>query len=358
MVICKEVHSNVNVDRDAKYKIEKIIEDLKFKIEGISFVSHKPNILTELQKRNLIDVNYALTPFGFGAMDYNFNARLIMPQFRPFAYYMNDLEKELKKSKNKYYSIFNGTTLYHTKKDVDKIDYAIFLSTTNKKLWEVNDAEQIDAFPISWQELQNFSEYVQFLPYGSDGKLEIRKMDTKRQGKGLQTFRDLSRNLLYISSSVNPTHNWCIDAQNYSYIKKMFSQDNIRILGKSNSVISNPEIAFFMIVNDDNNLLAVLPALSYNEKNENVEVDNQGRPIQTKIKFKKQYYTSSSSQQPLPVWDVDKIMNNLETKYPKFVLEGKMTLDSEDVVYVEEEKEQEKEKRKNDIIIDLDNPET
>ena len=87
-------------------------------------------------------------------------------------------------------------------------------------------------------------------------------------------------------------------------------------------------------------------------------MDNLGTPIQSKIEFNKEYYTSSSSQQPLPVWDVDKIMNNLETKYPKFVLEGKMTLDSEDVVYVEEEKEQEKEKRKNDIIIDLDNPET
>ena len=358
MVICKEIHSNVNVDRDAKSKIEKIIEDLKFKIEGISFVSHQPNILTELQERNLIDVNYALTPFGVGAMDYNFNARLIMPQFRPFAYYMNDLEKELKNSKNKYYSIFNGTTLYHTKKDVDKIDYAIYLSTPKKKLWEVNEAEQIDAFPISWQQTQNFSEYVQFLPYGADGKLEIRKMDSKRQGKGLQTFRDLSRNRLYIASTVNPTFNWCIDAQNYSYIKKMFSKDNIRILGNNNAVISTTEIAFFMIVNDDNNLLAVLPALQYNEKIEKVEVNEAGIPTQTKMEFKKQYYTSSGSQQPKPVWDVEEIMNNLETKYPKFVLEGRMTDDIEDVVYVEEEKEKVKEKSKNDIIIDLDNPES
>ena len=138
----------------------------------------------------------------------------------------------------------------------------------------------------------------------------------------------------------------------------MFSKDNIRILGNNNKVTSTPEIAFFMIVNDDNNLLAVLPALKYNEKTEKVEVNDAGIPTQTKMEFKKQYYTSSGSQQPKPVWDVEEIMNNLETKYPKFVLEGRMTDDIEDVVYVEEEKEKVKEKTKNDIIIDLDNPET
>jgi len=358
MQICREVHGKVNVDKDAKVKIENNIKNLKYFIEGIGNVSHSENILKELQEKNLLDLDYKLTPFGIGAMDYNMvGGKIILPEFRPFAYYMNNLQEKVKKSKNKYYSQFNGVTLYHIKKEVENIGFALSIPSNLKKIWDVNEAEQVDAFSVIWQQSQKFQDYVEYLPYGADGGLTLRKMDLARKSKEKQTFRDLERRLLYIASTSNNSFVWSIDAQNYSYIKKMYSQDNIRILGNNESSFSAPDLAFFMIVNDENNLLAVLPALKVNELIENVEVDNSGKVISNQQSIIQKYITSSFAEQPLPVWDVDRIMNNLEKKYPKLILEGKMIGEQEDIQFSEELKQEIKQESNNDIIIDLDNPE-
>lgn len=108
-------------------------------------------------------------------MDYNIGNRTIMPIFRPFAYYMNDLQKKVSTSPNKYYSIFNGQTLYHIQKEADKIEFAIALTTPLKKLWNVQDAIESNSYPIKWQQNQDFKNYVQYLPCGAGGKMSIRK---------------------------------------------------------------------------------------------------------------------------------------------------------------------------------------
>ena len=197
------------------------------------------------------------------------------------------------------------------------------------------------------------------MPCGAGGKMSIRKMkEAREQRKSTQgkiVFRDLTRKYLYIASVENNDFVWSIDAQNYKYITKMFAQDNLRILGNNESSYSAPDFAFFIIVNDDNNILAVLQAQYRVKETTEVEVDNAGKSLQEKIKFNKSYETISAQEQPLPVWDVNSIMNKLEEKYPKFVEEGKMLDGTEDVV-VEDEKEVVENKKKNDVIIDFDNP--
>ena len=360
MQMCYEIHTKVNVDSDAKSKIEKNIEEQSYYIEGFK-INIKPtlNILKELQDKSLLDSDYKLTPLGRGAMDYNIGNRTIMPIFRPFAYYMNDLQKKVSTSPNKYYSIFNGQTLYHIQKEADKIEFAIALTTPLKKLWNVQDAIESNSYPIKWQQNQDFKNYVQYLPCGAGGKMSIRKMkEAREQRKSTQgkiVFRDLTRKYLYIASVENNDFVWSIDAQNYKYITKMFAQDNLRILGNNESSYSAPDFAFFIIVNDENNILAVLQAQYRVKETTEVEVDNAGKSLQEKIKFNKSYETISAQEQPLPVWDVNSIMNKLEEKYPKFVEEGKMLDGTEDVV-VEDEAEVVENKKKNDVIIDFDNP--
>jgi|TARA_R110000823_G_scaffold309032_3_gene433016 hypothetical protein len=362
--MCKEIYEKVNIDKNAQEKIENNIKEKKFWIEGIGNVEHSPNILQELQSQNLLDINYKLTPFGQGVISFNKDSRLILPQFRPFSYYMNDIKEEVIKSKNKYYSIFNGQTLYHTKKDVDKINFAINLNTRQRADWGVQKAEQVNSFPIAWQQNQDFKDYVQYLPFGSGGKLSIRKMKQAREQRELTRdkimFRDLDRNELYIASTLNNGFVWAIDSQNYKYICSMYGEDNIRILGDNdNSSFSKEDFVFFMIVNDSNNILAVLPALSFKQKVEKVQVDVSGKILanQTELEFTTTYKNKSASDNPKPVWDVDDIMNDLEQEYPKFILEGKMIGEREDIVIDDAKDDAKDEDKNNDIIIDFDNPE-
>ena len=357
--ICKTIYSKVNVDRDAKGKIESSVLGTKYKIEGIGMVNHSSDILSELLTKSLIDINYKPTPLGEGVLLLNgYQTNLVLPQFRPFTYYMNDLESKVKNSKNKYYSIFNGVTLYHTKKDVKKIDFAITLNTSQVNLWGVTEAEQVNSFPISWQQEQNFKEYVEYLPFSANGKLRIRTMDKDRKDKDKVVFRDVERANLNISCIENNNFDWTINAQNYRYIINMYGEENVRILGKLETRFSTPDFFFFLLVNKNNDILAVLPALTITSSSTKVEVDNDGRAMNEEIVFNTQYVDSVANQNPLPLWDVSEMIIKLEKKYPKFILEGKYTNESEDITTETKEDILEDKVAKKDVIIDFDNLET
>jgi hypothetical protein len=363
MQMCKENHTTVNVDNSAKKKIEKNIATQKFYIEGIGNVKHSDDILEKLQKDNLLDINYKLTPLAQGVLSYNYDIKLMLPKFRPFSYYMNNLEEEIKKSKTKYYSNFNGHTLYHTKKEVDKIEFALHIPSTKKQLWGVVGAEQVDSFPLKWQQEEDFKNYQQYLPLGSDGNLSIRKMHQAREQRESTIdkimFRDLDRKNLYLSGTINPGFTYAINAQNYKYICSMYGEDNIRILGPNESSYSAPELVYFQIVDERNNLLAVLSALS--TKTEEVTVDESGKRTnnnpQEELKFLKSWETASAARTPLPVWDVDELIEKIEITSPKIILEGKMIGDKEDVFVDNTEEPIADTESKEDVIIDFDNPE-
>ena len=383
LTYCDETFDKMMKDnREDKYKetVEKTIKEMTLYIEGIGDVPHSQDVLQKLQDKELLDIDYKVSPIGQGVLFYNkFNDGLI-PMFRPFAYYMNNLEEQIKKSSKVYYSNFNGHTLYHTKKDVLDITYALAIPNDQRKNWGVDTAIQEDSFPQKWQQNQRFIDYQQYLPLSTDGSLSIRKSgaETQKFRKALQgriTFRDLERKNLYISG-VERGHTYAIDAQNYKYIEKMYSDRNIRILGTNDSPYGASEerqYEFFMIVDDNNDLLAVIQAISkktkassdvigmsnlakaFNLGNQGEELQSTAGSVQPEL-FTTQFETLQGKNFPRVVWDVEELMEEIETLAPKFVTEGQMIGNTTPQIIQTDEDKTPDEIVEKEVIIDLDNP--
>ena len=374
--MCKDIYSNLNIDRDYKSIIKDNIKNQNFYIEGLGNVRHSENILDVLTNENLLDVNYELTGLGRVLLDYNQNGQpLLNPNFKPFMYYMNNLGEEIKKSKKTFYSIFNGQTLYHTKPDVNDITYAIRIPSTDKKLMGVDDATQKDAFPVTWQQEQDFKNYQQYLPFAAGGNLSVRKMHEAREQrestKGKIMFRDLDRKELYIASTVGTAFIYAINGQDYRYICSIYGEDNIRILGPNESSALSTPIKFFMIVNDNNDLLAVQSAIKSAssmptkmiEKSKGVweeakqDIDfliEQNK--QTELNLKTSYISCPANRYPKPIWDYADLLQQIKSLDPVLTSEGKMIGEKEELPAYKDENKVE-EKNKENIIIDFDNPE-
>ncbi len=373
--MCKEVHSNLNVDRNVKAQIEDNIKTQSFYIEGIGNVRHSENILEELVKDNFLDINYKPTVLGSVMLSYNMTGQpLLNPSFKPFMYYMNDLGKELKNAKKTFYSSFNGTTLYHTKPFVQDITFALAIPSTELQAMGVDDAIQEDSFSMKWQQEQNFREYQQYLPFGAGGNLSIRKMHEAREQRGSTKdkimFRDLDRKELYIAGTINPNFNYAINGQDYRYICSMYGEDNIRILGPNESPYVGSPIVFFQIVDANNNLLAVQGAIRskapttmketskgvWEEEKQDLAFLERENKKQEELKFRGTYINIPAGRYPSEVWDYDEVIEKIETLDPVLTLEGKMIGSREEIAPAKID-ERVEEKPEEDIIIDLDNPE-
>jgi hypothetical protein len=373
--MCKEVHSNLNVDRNVKAQIEDNIKTQSFYIEGIGNVRHSDNILEELVKDNFLDINYNPTVLGNVLLTYNMTGQpLLNPSFKPFMYYMNDLGKELKNAKKTFYSSFNGTTLYHTKPFVQDITFALAIPSTELQAMGVDDAIQEDSFSMKWQQEQNFREYQQYLPFGAGGNLSIRKMHEAREQRGSTKdkimFRDLDRKELYIAGTINPNFNYAINGQDYRYICSMYGEDNIRILGPNESPYVGSPIVFFQIVDANNNLLAVQGAIRskapttmketskgvWEEEKQDLAFLERENKKQEELKFRGTYINIPAGRYPSEVWDYDEVIEKIETLDPVLTLEGKMIGSREEIAPAKID-ERVEEKPEEDIIIDLDNPE-
>lgn len=373
--MCKEVHSNLNVDRNVKAQIEDNIKTQSFYIEGIGNVRHSENILEELVKDNFLDINYNPTVLGNVLLTYNMTGQpLLNPSFKPFMYYMNDLGKELKNAKKTFYSSFNGTTLYHTKPFVQDITFALAIPSTELQAMGVDDAIQEDSFSMKWQQEQNFREYQQYLPFGAGGNLSIRKMHEAREQRGSTKdkimFRDLDRKELYIAGTINPNFNYAINGQDYRYICSMYGEDNIRILGPNESPYVGSPIVFFQIVDANNNLLAVQGAIRskapttmketskgvWEEEKQDLAFLERENKKQEELKFRGTYINIPAGRYPSEVWDYDEVIEKIETLDPVLTLEGKMIGSREEIAPAKID-ERVEEKPEEDIIIDLDNPE-
>jgi hypothetical protein len=373
--MCKEVHSNLNVDRNVKAQIEDNIKTQSFYIEGIGNVRHSENILEELVKDNFLDISYKPTGLGSVMLSYNMTGQpLLNPSFKPFMYYMNDLGKELKNAKKTFYSSFNGTTLYHTKPFVQDITFALAIPSTELQAMGVDDAIQEDSFSMKWQQEQNFREYQQYLPFGAGGNLSIRKMHEAREQRGSTKdkimFRDLDRKELYIAGTINPNFNYAINGQDYRYICSMYGEDNIRILGPNESPYVGSPIVFFQIVDANNNLLAVQGAIRskapttmketskgvWEEEKQDLAFLERENKKQEELKFRGTYINIPAGRYPSEVWDYDEVIEKIETLDPVLTLEGKMIGSREEIAPAKID-ERVEEKPEEDIIIDLDNPE-
>ena len=382
LTMCNEIFLKSSDDEVAKNQIELNLKSRVLELEGVSAVPHSTDILKQLQDENLLDSIYQPTPFAKGVLDYNSTgSRKLAPAFRPNMYYRANLQDDFKKSKKTYYSIYNGQTLYHTNNDPTKIDFALAIPNKLINNWNIENAEQADIFPQAWQRQQNFRDYAQFLPFASGGNLSVKKQgkeEKARTGKeNTIVFRDLDRNSLWIASTENPYFVWGINSSQYNFVKNMYSDKNIRILGKSEPSFTDEEIVFFQLVDEDNKILAVLKPLFTKQSTEKVNTDIFGQPIinytkeeleseidrledllvtnpvdsnslegllekleedlkegryvsedekellaQQQITYSYKWETLQSSKNPAPIWDFEELYSEIQTMAPEMTTEG------------------------------------
>lgn len=382
LTMCNEIFLKSSDDEVAKNQIELNLKSRVLELEGVSAVPHSTDILKQLQDENLLDSIYQPTPFAKGVLDFNSTgSRKLAPAFRPNMYYRANLQDDFKKSKKTYYSIYNGQTLYHTNNDPTKIDFALAIPNKLINNWNIENAEQADVFPQAWQSQQNFRDYAQFLPFASGGNLSIKKQgkeEKARTGKeNTIVFRDLDRNSLWIASTENPYFVWGINSSQYNFVKNMYADKNIRILGKSEPSFTDEEIVFFQLVDEDNKILAVLKPLFTKQSTEKVNTDIFGRPIsnytkeeleseidrledeivtnptdsnfleellekleddlkegryvsedekellaQQQITYSYKWETLQSSKNPAPIWDFEELYSEIQTMAPEMTTEG------------------------------------
>ena len=382
LTMCNEIFLKSSDDEVAKNQIELNLKSRVLELEGVSAVPHSTDILKQLQDENLLDSIYQPTPFAKGVLDYNSTgSRKLAPAFRPNMYYRANLQDDFKKSKKTYYSIYNGQTLYHTNNDPTKIDFALAIPNKLINNWNIENAEQADIFPQAWQSQQNFRDYAQFLPFASGGNLSVKKQgkeEKARTGKeNTIVFRDLDRNSLWIASTENPYFVWGINSSQYNFVKNMYSDKNIRILGKSEPSFTDEEIVFFQLVDEDNKILAVLKPLFTKQSTEKVNTDIFGQPIinytkeeleseidrledllvtnpvdsnslegllekleedlkegryvsedekellaQQQITYSYKWETLQSSKNPAPIWDFEELYSEIQTMAPEMTTEG------------------------------------
>ena len=338
LTMCKEIFLKSSDDIVAKQQIELNLKSRVLELEGVAAVPHSANILQELKAQNLLDDMYQPTPFAEGVLDYNNTAsRKLPPAFRPNMYYRVNLQQDFTKAKNTYYSIYNGQTLYHTNDDPTKTNFALSIPNDLKSNWNIENANQVDIFPQAWQREQDFKNYSQYLPFASGGNLSIKKQgseEKKRTGKeNTIIFRDLDRNNLWIASTKNPYFVWGINSLHFNFVKNMYADRNIRIIGNNEASFTDAELVFFQLIDDNNKILAVLKPLFRKTSEEKVDVDMMGNPIT--------YYTKEELES-----EVDRLENMLVSNpIDSDSLEGlieKLEEDLKEGRYVTEEEKVEK----------------
>ena len=154
----------------------------------------------------------------------------------------------------------------------------------------------------------------------------------------------------------------------------MYSDRNIRILGTNDSPYGASEerqYEFFMIVDDNNDLLAVIQAISkrikpssdnrsnlakaFNLGNQGEDLQSTAGSVQPEL-FTTQFETLQGKNFPRVVWDVEELMEEIETLAPKFVTEGQMIGNTTPQIIETEEDKNPDEVVEKEVIIDLDNP--
>ena len=119
--------------------------------------------------------------------------------------------------------------------------FAIALSPIEQKKWGFEGAIKKDVFPINWQNDQDFSEYVEYLPFSSKNQLKYKERTKvqknmskaqKEKYKNQINFEDTDRYHLNIASVKNPGHCWAIRSDYYNFLKQMHkNKKGIKIMG-------------------------------------------------------------------------------------------------------------------------------
>ena len=332
---------------EIKEGIETAIKTQTYKIEGIGDVPHTTDVLTKLQGLNYLDDNLDITSKANRLLYYT-GAQVgrgssVSPKFNAFSYYIADVKDSFVKSKNKFYSDFNGQSVYHTSKTISDTDFAIHLSTKLKKEFGFSKAKQKDVFPTKWQATQIFNDFGQYLPISSHSNLKEYRRESERTKRGLENvmnFTNDSRNEMFFACINNPLFNFALNSSVYNFVEKLYSDKQIRVLGPKATASSFQKPIFFLLVDEDNNLLAVMKPLGKTSKagvggsghTTEAELDDIARKKgQLDMFLQTTYLSLSQKMNPEPVWEFNNLMSDITKVAMVEVENGVMMKDAGDL---------------------------
>lgn len=335
----KQIGDNNIIDSGFTYTqiADKIRENIKtktFKIEGIGDVPHSENILEELQNLNYLDANLSPTGIAESVMFYSGQGHAVgfsvNQKFNASSYYIDDIKSKFKKSKNKFYSEFNGTPVFHTEDTISNINFAVVLSSKVQNDFGFKDAIQKSSFPAIWQSAQNFKEYSEYVPFSTSSALKFYPRTSEIGKRGLENiinFKNDERYDMYFTCLEDPSLSFAFNSFEYNAILKIHNDKNTKILGPKLQATQISEPIYFMIVDDKNNLLAIIKPLSTIKKQaEDMIYDsskaNWKKSEQQVLRYESLYFSLSSKGNPSPVWDFEKLITDIKEIAPEEVEMG------------------------------------
>ena len=351
-------------------KIRNNIKTKTFKIEGIGDVPHSENVLDELQNLNYLDANLSPTGISESVMFYSGQGHAkgftINQKFNASSYYIDDIKSKFKSSKNKFYSEFNGTPVFHTGDTISNISFAIVLSSKVQNDFGFKDATQKSSFPVVWQSAQNFKEYSEYVPFATSSALKFYPRTSEIGKRGLENiinFKNDERYDMYFTCIENPSHTFAFNSFEYNAILKIHSDKKTKILGPKITASQVSEPIYFMIQDDKNNLLAIIKPLGSTIKKYKDDKYDKSSKVEQMAFFESLYFSLSSKDNPAPVWDFDKLITDIKEIAPEEVEIGVILNDAGNLT---NESDLEESKEKTDTSIteeseilsadDYDNP--
>ena len=317
LVYIKNVWDNTSYTDEinqVKEKIQNTLTNETMNLEGVGPITHTPQVLEILQKKSLIQNNYKLSSLGETILKFlgrSSSDRALQPSFRPFMYYKVNLEENMKKSKEVFSSSYNGYTIYHTKKSIIDIDYGLTLSTQQLKDFDLKNVKNNPTFPEKWQTIQNFGSYQEYLPFASEGDIEMKIRGVSAlKGKAKLNFQDYEKFTMWCACVANPFMIWALNSAHYNYIKQLYSDRTIKIMGPQKLSSTEDKNVFFHIVDEKDKLLAIL------------------RPQGTKVK---------------KTTEIDSSLSDIE--YEIFVINGQLQQSTHTVNKITQSKREELEER-------------
>ena len=118
---------------------------------------------------------------------------------------------------------------------------------------------------------------------------------------------------------------WGLNSSHYNFVKNMYSDRKIKVMGRMLMQGTTEKNLFFHMIDENDNLLAILRPLGSKQRTEIVQVDKEGLRVDTKqqeFKFTQDWKDLSSQNYPAPVWDYQKILQDISEDNGNFVKDG------------------------------------
>ena len=163
----------------------------------------------------------------------------------------------------------------------------------------------------------------------------------KRGLEDIMNFKDEERYVMYFACKENPLFTFAFNSFVYNAILKLNNTKKIRILGPKATASSIKEPVYFMMVDENNSLIAVIKPIYSQERVSGDEFSVEKGQLDMFVK--NNYFSLSTTRNPSPIWGFDTLNNEIKALAPEEVEVGVLVSDAGNLTNesdIEEAKEQ------------------